>query len=354
MKMKRFTALNLSLFLILGTTVPIEPAEAFVSYGAGLPITAGSAILLDAKTQKVIFAKSPHSRRPPASTTKIMTALVVLEKVSPQRIVRIPRWVKSIEPSKAYLRPGERYRVRDLIHALLISSANDAAEVLAVAAAGSRWKFAQWMNAQARWIGCRNTHFANPSGLPDSRQYSTTYDLALIMKEARKNPLIIDSLSRKYHTIQSLEGRRIPLRNHNRLLWRDPRSVIGKTGYTRKGRHCFVGRIQWKGREVLISLLGSNRLWQDLKVLMDYQFGVVLYKVHKNKKRWSKTQTYQIQQALIRAGYSPGKVDGVFGPKTIQAIELFQKNLGVKPDGIIGPFTCKKLTRYSLPQSVCR
>lgn len=333
--------------------MPAESAWALPVQGV-LPITAGSAILLDVGTQKVIYAKNPHSRRSPASTTKVMTALVVLEKVPLNRIVRIPAWVQTIEPSKVYLRAGERYQVRDLLHAALISSANDASEVLAVSSAGSRAEFAKWMNAKARSIGCRDTRFTNASGLPLGNQYSTVYDLALIMKEAQKNPFIVNSLSRKYHTIQSIEGRKIALKNHNRLLWRSERSVIGKTGWTRKGRHCFVGRIQWKGREILISLLGSHRLWKDLKILLDYQFGLAFYKVYKNRKLWSATQVRGIQQVLARAGYFPGQIDGKFGPQTVKAVELFQKRNGLPPDGIVGENTCNHLTRHGLPKSYCR
>ena len=348
--MKRLLAFTL-IGAIIFCGVP-EPVEA--SGAIGLPISAGSALLFDVATQKVIYAKSPHSRRPPASTTKIMTALVVSEKLSPNQVIRIPGWVKSIEPSKAYLGAGERYTVHDLLHATLISSANDAAEVLGVAVAGSRTGFAQLMNEKARSIGCRDTHFTNASGLPISSQYSTVYDLALIMREAKKNPLIVDSLSRKYQTIQSLSGRKISLKNHNRLLWKSHQSVIGKTGYTRKGQHCFVGRISWGGREVLISMLGSHRLWKDLKVLLDYQFGIAFYKMYKNRKIWSKAQTRQMQKALAGAGYLPGEADGKFGPKTVRAVEIFQKARGLPADGIVGRQTCLELSRYGFPQSYCR
>jgi len=352
-EMKRILTFSLIVTLLGGWLGPVEPGWA-LSVPSGLPISASSAILIDASTQRVIYAKAPHTRRPPASTAKVMTALVILERFSPDRVIRIPRGVSRIEPSKVYLRPGEHYRVRDLVHATLISSANDAAEVLGVAAAGSRAKFAKWMNQKAHKIGCRDTHFVNASGLPPGDQYSTVYDLALIMKEARKNPFIVDSLGRKHHVIRSVGGRKIYLRNHNRLLWRSQRSVIGKTGYTQKGLHCFVGRIQWAGKEVLVSLLGSHRLWSDLKVLLEYQFGVAFYKIQKNRKRWSSTPTRALQGALLRAGYPPGPVDGKFGPRTVRAVELFQKRHGLVPDGIVGSRTCSKLTRYGLKKSYCR
>lgn len=352
--MKRIVSGILVLGLLVGMLVPAGPVWAISSAGASLSLTASSALLIDAGTQRVIYAKAPHLRRPPASTTKVMTALVILERVPLDRLVRIPGGVGAIEPSKIYLRTGETYRVRDLVHATLISSANDAAEVLAVAVAGSRERFAQWMNAKARAIGCRDTHFTNASGLPLGHQYSTVYDLALIMDYAGRNPFIVDSMSRRYHTLYSRSGRRIFLKNHNRLLWKIKSLVIGKTGWTRKGRACFVGRIRWQGREVLVSLLGSHRLWQDLNVLLNYQFGAAIFTVQKNRKRWSSTQTRKIQQALRRAGSSPGPVDGRFGPKTVYAVRRFQKQQGLRSDGIVGPQTCGRLTRYGLAASSCQ
>lgn len=351
--MKKIWCLSLAFLTFLVGIPPFESASASPVHR--LPITAGSALLIDASTQRVIYAKAPYTPRPPASTTKIMTAMVVLETMPLDRVVRIPGWVRSVEPSKIYLKPGESYKVRDLLHATLISSANDAAEVLAVAAAGSRANFAELMNRKAGKIGCWKTHFVNSSGLPpvSRNQYSTVYDLALIMNEARRYSFIVDSLSRKYQNIYSLRGRRILLRNHNRLLWKTHSSVIGKTGYTRRGKHCFVGRIHWKGRDVLVSLLGSHKLWKDLKVLVDYQFGAAIYKIHKNRKQWSATATRGIQRALTKAGFSPGKVDGKFGPKTLRAVERFQKQNGLAPNGIVNSSTCKSLSGYGLNPGLC-
>lgn len=350
--MRRILTSFVTSAFVVAAGIPVEPVWA--APAAGLPISAGSALLLDSNTQRVIYAKAPHTRRPPASTTKVMTALVILERLSLNQVVRVPAWAKSVEPSKIYLRAGERYRVRDLLHAVLISSANDAAEVLAAAAAGSRAQFAQRMNAKAHSLGCRNTRFTNASGLPLGVQYSTAYDLALIMNEAEKIPFIVDSLGRKYYSFRSLDGRKLHLKNHNRFLWKSPQSVIGKTGWTRKGLHCFVGRIRWGGREVLVAMLGSHRLWKDLLVLLDYQFGVAFYKVYKNRKLWPASETRNIQKALSRAGFSPGSADGRFGPKTVRAVELFQKSHGLSADGLVGSKTCNQLTRYGLLKSYCR
>lgn len=336
---------SLSLFLIIvllasGIALPAQ-AEA-----AAIPISAPTAILLDYNSNRILYAKTPHLRRAPASTTKLLTAIVASEHLKMDSYVTVPKYAEKIEPSKIYVRGGERYRVRDLIHALLMSSGNDAAEVLAVAAGGSRGNFAQLMNKKARSLGSRKSNFVNPSGLPDSRQYSTAYDMALIMREAQRYPVIVQALRTRTSTIRSAKGRRIYLRNHNKMLWRDSREVLGKTGWTRAARHCFVGQINANNRHVFVSMLGSHRLWKDLKTLVDYQFGAVLGKKHQNQKLWGTQKAKDIQNALARAGYSPGVIDGKFGPATIRAVQKFQKAHKLKPDGVVGSRTWGALKRY--------
>jgi len=306
-------------------------------------ITAPSAVLIDGSTQQFLFSKTPHLRRAPASTTKILTAMVAMDKLSLTRIVTIPRYVQSIPPSKIYLRGGERYRVRDLVRAILTSSANDAAEALAYAAAGSRSNFALAMNRKVSSLGCRHSHFVNPSGLPNANQYSTAYDMALIMKAAQRYPFLVETMKIKTMAIYSLAGRKIYLRNHNKMLWRDSRQVLGKTGWTRSARHCFVGLINAYGRQVFVAMLGSQRLWKDLKVLVDYQFGAALSPIYQNRKIWSREATRKIQLALKRAGFNPGPVDGAFGPSTLRAVKGFQAAHGLKADGVVGPYTWNRL-----------
>jgi serine-type D-Ala-D-Ala carboxypeptidase (penicillin-binding protein 5/6) len=334
-----------SLFLIvvlLGTGISLPPsAEA-----AAVPISAPTAILLDYNSNRIIYAKTPHLRRAPASTTKLLTAIVASQRLRMDGFVTVPKYAEKIEPSKIYVRGGEKYRVRDLIHAVLMNSANDAAEVLAVAAAGSRAEFARLMTAKAKALGCKKSNFVNPSGLPDSRQYSTAYDMALIMREAQRYPVIVQALRTRTSMIRSAKGRRIYLRNHNKMLWRDSREVLGKTGWTRAARHCFVGQINVNNRHVFVSMLGSHRLWKDLKTLVDYQFGAALVKKHQNQKLWGTQKAKDIQTALSRAGYSPGAIDGKFGPATIRAVQKFQRAHKLKPDGVVGSRTWSVLKRY--------
>ena len=336
-------------YLLLITVLAslFAPPTGMVEAAVSLPISAPSALLLDDTAHHFTYIKTPHLRRPPASTTKLLTAIVALESLGLNAVITIPAYIERTEPSKINLRRGERYRVRELIQATLINSANDAAEALAFAAGrGSRAKFAAMMNAKAKRLGCKNSHFVNPSGLPAAGQYSSAYDMALIMRELQRYPFLFQTLKTRTLLIKSAGGRRVYLRNHNKWLWRDRREVVGKTGWTRLARHCFVGRMSVNGRKVFVAMLGSHRLWQDLKALVDYQFGAAYIRALKNQKIWGTDETKRIQSALKRAGFNPGKADGRFGPATIKAVQGFQRSRGLKPDGVVGPQTFSSLKRY--------
>ena len=336
----------LSLYLVFSMLQLVVFSQNTAWAAPGVPISAPSAILLDASTQRIVFSKTPHQRRPPASTTKLLTAVLAVENLGLDRVVTIPRFVESIEPSKAYLRPGEQYRVGDLVRASLISSANDAAEVLAVAVAGSSPRFAGIMNQKARSLGAKRSHFVRASGLPARNQYSTAYDMALIMRAAQKYPFLVQALRTRSLVIQSLGGRKIYLKNHNKMLWRQNPVVVGKTGWTRKGRHCFAGQISVYAKKVVVVLLGSHRLWRDLRTLVNYQFGLGLTRIRENRKIWARTETIRIQTALTRAGFNPGPVDGDFGPSTVKAVEKFQAVHRLPSDGVVDSRTWRVLKRY--------
>ena len=158
----------------------------------GPHVKAPVAIVIDASTGRVLWSKREHMRRPIASTTKIMTALVAMERLRPRDIVVVPKEATKVQPSKEYLRAGERVPVWKLYYGLLLESGNDTAVALAVAAGGTRERFLGLMNKKARALGLRHTHYRSASGLIDEGNYSTVFDLALLTRHALRNPRFRD------------------------------------------------------------------------------------------------------------------------------------------------------------------
>ncbi len=234
-------------------------------------ITARSFAVLDSGNGKILSSRRPHLRLPSASTVKVMTALVVLEKADFDQPVKVSHNAALAQPSKAYLTEGADYSVYDLLQALLLASANDAAVALAEATAGSEANFAQLMNEKAKKLGMKNTFFVNASGLPDpqTRQYSCAYDLAVMMRHAIKNPIIAKLISKKSAAITGSDGKQLFLNNHNKLL-KEHAYILGKTGYTVEARHCFVGVGQLGKRGISFAILGSSKPWQDIRRLTGY------------------------------------------------------------------------------------
>jgi serine-type D-Ala-D-Ala carboxypeptidase (penicillin-binding protein 5/6) len=238
-------------------------------------VTAKAAILIDAQTGEVLWQRNPDLPLPPASTTKIVTALLALQSGRLSESFSVSAEAAQAPPSKISLRPGWRMELRDLVYALLLNSANDASIVIAEGLAGTIPSFANRMNAQARQLGASNTHFANPNGLPDENHFSTARDLATMFSHALQNPEFERIVSTKTTIIAPPIGSRraIRLRNHNRLLDDYHIHVVGKTGFTRAAKRCFVGAGTDDGREVLVAVLGSNNLWGDVKTLLEYGLG---------------------------------------------------------------------------------
>lgn len=325
-------------------------ARAASSSGA-LP-KAKSALVIDSASGKVLFSRLSHTKRQPASTVKLMTALVAMDTLPLDDVVTIDASVTRTQPTHIHLRPGERFYVRDLLRAVLINSANDAAKALAVASAGSEWRFVSRMNEKAKALGATHSHFMTPNGLPAENQYSTAYDFIQIFREAEKSSFIVKTLGTKHAMIHSLGGRKVYLKNHNKMLFWDAREFIGKTGWTRAARHCFVGRIRHGNRSVYVSLFGSSKKWDDLRYFADRYVGGASSSSSRSasaqtKKKGSRGHNVtKIQSALREAGYFHRKPTGYFGSITRRALIQFQKAKGLKPDGIVGPKTWAMLSRY--------
>lgn len=245
---------------------------------AGQQVTCKSVIFSDSTKVKRLYGKRVHERVLPASTAKVMTALIILERLKLDDYVTVSSTATKVQPTRLNLKPGEQYRVRDLLYAILLKSANDASIVLAEAVAGSHWKFVNMMNEKAREIGAKHTKFSNSNGLPSkASQYTTAYDMYLIFRRAIRHKFFRDTIKLKHKTISSRDGRTFQLKSHNKILFRDwKRKIYGKTGYTRAARACFVGTLQKGSSTLIIAVFGCTDRWNDIKHVVSTYGGIPL------------------------------------------------------------------------------
>lgn len=236
-------------------------------------VTAKAAIVVDARTGSVLWAQSPDERLPPASTTKVMTAILALESGRLRDRVEASPEACMVTPSKVHLRPGQRLILEDLVYAILLNSANDASIAIAEHLSSSVETFGERMTTRAHLLGATRTNFENPHGLTQDGHYSTVRDLSTIFRYALAVPRFREILGTKA-VVVGVENstRRIALRSHNRFLdaYRIP--VIGKTGYTIAAKKCFVGAGRHGDREIIVALMGSPDLWGDTRRLLEFGF----------------------------------------------------------------------------------
>ncbi|MBM4128860.1 MAG: D-alanyl-D-alanine carboxypeptidase [Nitrospira sp.] len=240
-----------------------------------------AAAVIEASTGRILYAKNPNLRLPPASTAKLMAAIVVLENANLDDVVEISKNAAHTCRLKAGLKAGDGVKVETLLYAALMESANDAAVALAEAVAGSEERFVHLMNLKAIAIGMKDTRFANPHGLPGNSQYTTAFDLSMIMRYALRYPKLREIIGSREAAAFTEKGDYFLLKNTNKLLWSDDEMVGGKTGYTRRARHCFVGAAERGGEAVIVTLLGSptrDTLWEETHKLIDRGFRIMAYK----------------------------------------------------------------------------
>ncbi len=230
-------------------------------------ISARKAIVLDAQTGRVLYEKDADSRSLIASTTKIMTALLICEQCNVLDRMRIPKEAVGIEGSSMYLREGEVLTLQELLYGLMLQSGNDAAVALAIYCGGTVEGFAQLMNDKARDLGMDQTHFSNPNGLDAPDHYSTARDLSILAAYAMKNPMFAMTVSTKTVTA----GQR-HLRNHNKLLWQLEGANGVKTGYTKAAGRILVSGAMRNGRQLIAVTLDAPNDWQDHKQLLEQGF----------------------------------------------------------------------------------
>ncbi len=232
-------------------------------------ITARSGYAVDLSSKKVLFSRNSKMKFYPASTVKLLTALVVLDKMKLEDSVHVSRNATYITPTKAGLTQGSHYSVSELLKVLLATSANDAGVALAEAVSGSQGRFALLMNKKARALGCRNSNFTNPTGLPDKKQMTTAYDLYLITRAAFNDPFIASVMRQKNVSITGSDGKAIVRRNHNKLLWRGTEPcILGKTGYTRSAGHCYAGQAIYDDGRVIVVILKSRNPYSDIRLIL--------------------------------------------------------------------------------------
>ncbi|WP_176461562.1 D-alanyl-D-alanine carboxypeptidase family protein [Anaeromicrobium sediminis] len=257
-------------------------------------ISAPSGILIDFETGDVLYDKNGNTPMYPASTTKVMTALLTLENCKLDEVVTIDSKSPFTNGSRIYLNEGEKVTIEQLLYALLVESANDAAVALAIHISGDVKSFAGLMNERAKELGAKNTNFTNPNGLPDPKHITTAYDLALIGKKAmeiEKFREIVKTTRYQIPPTNKQEETRY-LKNSNRLLWgtgsRNKMEYKGdlidikydivdgmKTGYTVAAQQCLVATAQKDGHRVISVVLkatGKN-IYSDTRTLLDYGFG---------------------------------------------------------------------------------
>ncbi len=246
------------------TPVVLAPGE--------LPLAATGAIVIDGFTGQTLYEKNAGQVHYPASTTKILTALLIIETGDLDKVVTIEEEDAKTEASEL-LKAGDQLTRRELLYALMLRSANDAAQALARDNAGSVGAFADKMTRRARELGATSTCFTNPHGLPHPQHYTTPQDLALIARAAMEQPAFRRIVSTQLHP-WPIPGTVAELKNHNRLLWNFPGCTGLKTGYTVAAQQVLVSSALWGWREVIAVVMHSNKpgIWEDSKLLLTYGF----------------------------------------------------------------------------------
>lgn len=257
---------NVKKRLFAGTAAVILAAVLLLPVRAQA-ISAQKAVLLDAATGRILFEKNADEQSLIASTTKIMTALIVCEQCNVLDRMRIPKEAVGIEGSSMYLQEGEVLTLQELLYGLMLHSGNDAAVALAIYCGGTVEGFAELMNDKARSLGMTQSHFENPNGLDAPGHYSTARDLAILAAHAMDNPIFYKTVSAKTVTV----GQRY-LRNHNKLLWQVEGADGVKTGYTRAAGRILVSSATRDGRRLIAVTINAPDDWNDHSALLEEGF----------------------------------------------------------------------------------
>ncbi|PRR78856.1 D-alanyl-D-alanine carboxypeptidase DacF precursor [Clostridium liquoris] len=276
MKKKRIS-LILAIFIVLSLCTSVFAAE------ENKPDIYGkAAVTMDMNTGEIIYAKSIDNKMYPASTTKLLTALLLAENKQKEDLLKYTKDAKS-QPEYSInlnLHPiavGETMTAKDVMDGLLLFSGNDIAYMIADNISGNSVKFADLMNKKINSLGLKNTHFVTPNGLHDPKHYTTAYDLTVIGREAYKNPWVRETMNKKTSTIKTSSGTTVNVENRNKLLGKDD-CVGGKTGYTSNAGRCLVAMFDRNGRKIIGVVMNSvydqndTFVFNDMKKVIDWSY----------------------------------------------------------------------------------
>ncbi|BCS81267.1 D-alanyl-D-alanine carboxypeptidase family protein [Anaerocellum diazotrophicum] len=283
-------------------------------------LSSKSAIAIEWVTGKILFEKNKDLKLPMASTTKIMTAILVLENCDVNKEIEIPPQAVGVPGSSMYLEKGEKLKIIDLLYGLMLSSGNDAAVALAIATAGDVKKFVNLMNKKAKELGLSNTVFSSPHGLEQGQHYTTAHDLAKLTAYAMRNPVFRQIVKTKEKEVPwtTRPYNRI-LRNKNKMLRLYPGADGVKTGFTKKAGRCLVTSVYRDDFRVICVVLNASDMWNDTQKILDYcynNFKVIkllpgemgYVKVKNGKSDWVKVGTTHECYWVIESSCFP-KID---------------------------------------------
>ncbi len=260
------------LFYFFLLMIPIIfTTSAFAAKGVG--VTASAAVLMDYTTGAILYQKNASVKLAPASTTKILTAIIAIERGKLNQEMVASTKASKTDGSSIWLAPGETHTLEDLLYGILLNSGNDASVTVAENLAGSESNFATWMNEKAKELGARDSNFVNCNGLPEKNHYTTAHDLALITRYALHNS-VFDEIVKTKKKIISWPGHKWDrtMYNHNKLLWRYQYADGVKTGYTNQAGNCLVSSATKDNHRLIVVVLHSKNEYADSTALFNYGF----------------------------------------------------------------------------------
>ena len=265
---KRFLILLLLLVLVFSLFT------VYISSEQKITVSAKSAALYEPETKRFLYTKNSKERLGMASTTKIMTALIALETLDLNENIAVDSRAVGIEGSSIYLKSGEIMNALDLIYALLLQSANDAALALAYRIADSIENFANLMNQKVKELGLTDTHFTNPHGLDEKEHYTSAHDLAIISAEALNNDIFREITSTYKREVESSDTKRL-LVNHNKMLKSYDGCIGVKTGYTTRSGRCLVSAAEREGLTMISVTIDAPDDWRDHTQMLNYGYSAL-------------------------------------------------------------------------------